>query len=81
MTNFSGADLRGARLDNADMREASFRESDLTGARFRGIELAGFAEAGQVLGRLWNQAVARARRLPPEALREPVDGRAPPGRA
>ena len=126
MTNFSGAELRGAQFDHADMRGAQFREcdlsgarfrgADLTGARFRGVELAGveisgeiedvtvngvdigplveaeldrrypdratmrpdtpagFAEAWQVLGRLWDQTVARARRLPPEALHESVDG-------
>jgi DinB superfamily/Pentapeptide repeats (8 copies) len=125
MTDFSGADLRGARFDDTDIRDAQFREcdltgarfhgTDLTGARFRGVELvgveiygeiedvtvngvdigplveaeldqrypdrakmrpddpAGFAEAWQVLGRLWDQTVARARRLPPEALHESVD--------
>jgi hypothetical protein len=42
-------------------------------ARMRPDDPAGFAEAWQVLGRLWDQTVARARRLPPEALHESVD--------
>ena len=35
---------------------------------------AGFREAWEILGRLWDETVARARRLPPESLHESVDG-------
>ena len=34
----------------------------------------GFREAWEILGRLWDQTVTRARRLPPELLHESVDG-------
>jgi Pentapeptide repeats (8 copies)/DinB superfamily len=126
MTDFSAADLRGARFDHADLTGAQFFASDLTDARLRGVDLtrvimrgvelvdvdidgeilnvtingvdvgplieaeldrrdpnrakmrpedpAGFREAWEILGRLWDQTVARARRLPPELLHESVDG-------
>jgi uncharacterized damage-inducible protein DinB len=40
----------------------------------RPADPAGFREARQILERLWDQTVARARRLPPELLHESVDG-------
>src|SRR5215475_2955108 len=43
-------------------------------AKMRPADPAGFREAWNVLERLWDQTVARARRLPPELLHESVDG-------
>jgi DinB superfamily/Pentapeptide repeats (8 copies) len=43
-------------------------------ARMRPADPAGFGEAWDILERLWNQTVDRARRLPPELLHESVDG-------
>jgi uncharacterized damage-inducible protein DinB len=43
-------------------------------ARMRPADPAGFREAWDLLGRLWDETVARARRLPPELLHESVDG-------
>src|SRR5215470_11654366 len=43
-------------------------------AKMRPAEPAGFAEAWDILERLWGQTVERARRLPPEMLHESVDG-------
>jgi hypothetical protein len=43
-------------------------------AKMRPADPAGFREAWDVLERLWDQTVARARRLPPELLHESVDG-------
>jgi uncharacterized protein YjbI with pentapeptide repeats len=126
MTDFSAADLRGARFDRADLTGAQFFASDLTDARLRGVDMtrvtmrgvelvdvdidgeilnvtingvdvgplieaeldrrdpnrakmrpedpAGFRQAWEILGRLWDQTVARARRLPPELLHESVAG-------
>jgi hypothetical protein len=126
MTDFPGADLRGARFDRADLTGAQFFASDLSEARFHGVDMSrvtmrgvelvdveidgeisnvtvngvaigplveaeldrrypdrvkmrpddpdGFREAWAILGRLWDQTVARARRLPPELLHESVDG-------
>jgi hypothetical protein len=42
--------------------------------KMRPEDPAGFREAWEILGRLWDQTVARARRLPPQALHESVDG-------
>jgi len=42
--------------------------------RMRPQEVAGFRAAWEILGRLWDQTVTRARRLPPESLHESVDG-------
>jgi uncharacterized protein YjbI with pentapeptide repeats len=42
--------------------------------KMRPREPAGFREAWEILERLWDQTVARARRLPPELLHESVDG-------
>ena len=43
-------------------------------AKMRPADPAGFREAWDILERLWDQTVARARRLPPELLHESVDG-------
>jgi hypothetical protein len=43
-------------------------------AKMRPTDPAGFAEAWDILGRLWDGTVERARRLPPELLHESVDG-------
>jgi len=42
--------------------------------KMRPEDPAGFREAWRILGRLWDETVARARRLPPELLHESVDG-------
>ena len=43
-------------------------------AKMRPADPAGFRAAWDILGRLWGETVARARRLPPERLHESVDG-------
>jgi uncharacterized protein YjbI with pentapeptide repeats len=43
-------------------------------AKMRPADPAGFREAWDILGQLWEQTVERARRLPPELLHESVDG-------
>jgi len=43
-------------------------------AKMRPADPAGFGEAWDILERLWDQTVERARRLPPELLHESVDG-------
>ena len=43
-------------------------------AKMRPADPAGFGEAWDILERLWDQTVDRARRLPPELLHEPVGG-------
>ena len=43
-------------------------------AKMRPVDPAGFREAWEILTRLWDQTVARARRLPPGLLHESVDG-------
>jgi hypothetical protein len=43
-------------------------------AKMRPADPAGFSEAWDVLARLWDETVERARRLPPELLHESVDG-------
>ncbi|MFL6118651.1 DinB family protein [Actinophytocola sp.] len=43
-------------------------------AKMRPADAAGFREAWSVVERLWAQTVARARRVPPEALHESVGG-------
>jgi hypothetical protein len=42
-------------------------------AKMRPADPAGFREAWDILGRLWERTVERARRLPPERLHESVD--------
>jgi DinB family protein/pentapeptide repeat protein len=43
-------------------------------AKMRPDDPAGFSDAWDILERLWDQTVERARRLPPEQLHESVDG-------
>jgi hypothetical protein len=43
-------------------------------AKMRPADPAGFREAWDLIGTLWDRTVARARRLPPEMLHESVDG-------
>jgi DinB superfamily/Pentapeptide repeats (8 copies) len=43
-------------------------------AKMRPADAAGFAEAWDILERLWDQTVERARRFPPELLHESVGG-------
>src|SRR5258708_6512607 len=43
-------------------------------AKMRPTNPAGFAEALDIIERLWSQTVERARALPPEFLHESVDG-------
>jgi hypothetical protein len=43
-------------------------------AKMRPADPAGFREAWDILGQLWEQTVERARGLPPELLHESVDG-------
>ena len=43
-------------------------------AKMRPADPAGFAAAWDILERLWDETVARARRLPPETLHESVGG-------
>src|SRR5258707_13121676 len=43
-------------------------------AKMRPADPAGFGAAWDILERLWDQTVERARRLPPELLHESVDG-------
>ncbi len=42
--------------------------------KMRPVDPAGFAEAWDLLGRLWDRTVERARLLPPDLLHESVDG-------
>ena len=61
-------------VDIAPLVEAELDRRDPDRAKMRPVDPAGFREAWQILGRLWDQTVARARRLPPELLHESVDG-------
>ena len=54
------------------MAELNRRHPDR--AKMRPADAAGFREAWDILGRLWEQTAERARRLPPERLHESVDG-------
>ena len=61
-------------VDIAPLVEAELDRRYPDRARMRPADPAGFAGAWDILGRLWDQTVERARRLPPELLHEPVDG-------
>jgi uncharacterized damage-inducible protein DinB len=54
--------------------EAELDRREPNRAKMRPVDPDGFREAWQILGRLWDQTVARARRLPPQSLHESVDG-------
>jgi len=61
-------------VDIAPLVEAELDRRDPDRAKMRPEDPAGFRQAWQILERLWDQTVARARRLPPELLHESVDG-------
>src|SRR5215475_11553441 len=61
-------------VDIAPLVEAELNRRYPDRAKMRPADPAGFAEAWDILGRLWDQTVERARRLPPELLHESVDG-------
>jgi hypothetical protein len=53
--------------------EAELDRRDPNRAKMRPTDPAGFREAWDIVERLWDQTVERARRLPPELLHESVD--------
>jgi len=61
-------------VDIGPLIEAELDRRDPNRAKMRPTTPAGFREAWDILGRLWDETVARARRLPPELLHESVDG-------
>jgi DinB superfamily/Pentapeptide repeats (8 copies) len=61
-------------VDIGPLIEAELDRRQPDRAKMRPVDPAGFREAWQILGRLWDETVARARRLPPELLHESVDG-------
>jgi uncharacterized damage-inducible protein DinB len=60
-------------VDVGPLIEAELDRRDPDRVKMRPRDPAGFREAWEILGRLWDQTVARARRLPPELLHESVD--------
>ncbi|HEY0933931.1 MAG TPA: DinB family protein, partial [Trebonia sp.] len=60
-------------VDIGPLIEAELNRRSPDRARMRPSDPAGFREAWDILTRLWDQTVERARRLPPELLHEPVD--------
>jgi uncharacterized damage-inducible protein DinB len=61
-------------VDIAPLIEAELDRRDPDRVKMRPADPAGFREAWDILGRLWDQTVDRARSLPPELLHESVDG-------
>jgi hypothetical protein len=61
-------------VDIAPLIEAELDRRYPDRVKMRPEDPAGFREAWEILERLWDQTVARARRLPPELLHESVDG-------
>src|SRR5215472_525020 len=61
-------------VDVGPLVEAELNRRYPDRAKMRPADPAGFLEAWVVLERLWDQTVARARRLPPGLLHEPVGG-------
>jgi hypothetical protein len=61
-------------VDIGPLVEAELNRRYPDRAKMRPADPAGFAEAWDILERLWGQTVERARRLPPELLHESVDG-------
>ena len=61
-------------VDVAPLIDAELNRRYPDRAKMRPADPAGFREAWDLLERLWDQTVARARRLPPELLHESVDG-------
>ncbi len=77
----AGADIHGEienltvnGVDIGPLVDAELNRRYPVRAKMRPADPAGFAEAWDILERLWGQTVDRARRLPPELLHEPVDG-------
>ena len=61
-------------VDIAPLIEAELDRRDPDRVKMRPADPAGFREAWDILGPLWDQTVDRARGLPPELLHESVDG-------
>jgi hypothetical protein len=61
-------------VDIGPLIEAELNRRYPDRVKMRPADPAGFREAWDILGRLWDQTVERARRLPPEMLHESVDG-------
>jgi hypothetical protein len=61
-------------VDIGPLIEAELDRRQPDRAKMRPVDPAGFREAWEILGRLWDETVARARRLPPALLHESVDG-------
>jgi hypothetical protein len=77
----TGADIHGEienlvinGVDIGPLVEAELNRRYPDRAKMRPSDPAGFPEAWDILGRLWDQTVERARRLPPELLHESVGG-------
>ena len=61
-------------VDIGPLVSAELDRRDPDRVKMRPADPAGFREAWDILERLWDQTVERARRLPPERLHESVDG-------
>jgi hypothetical protein len=61
-------------VDVAPLVEAELDRRHPDRAKMRPTDAAGYCEAWDLLERLWEGTVERARRLPPEALHESVEG-------
>ena len=71
------AEIRNLRINGVDVAplvEAELDRRYPQRAKMRPTTAAGFAEAWEVLDRLWAGTIDRARALPPEMLHESVDG-------
>src|SRR5215208_1660024 len=83
-SEFRAVDLRGSWFRDADMGGVVMRGVELVGVdldgrypdrpKMRPTDPAGFREAWDVVERLWEQTVDRARRLDPALLHESVAG-------
>ncbi len=61
-------------VDVAPLIDAELNRRYPDRVKMRPADPAGFRESWELLEKLWDQTVARARRLPPEMLHESVDG-------
>jgi hypothetical protein len=71
------AEVRNVRINGVDvvpLIEAELDRRHPQRPKMRPTTAAGFVEAWDILGRLWDGTVERARTLPPEMLHESVDG-------
>jgi DinB superfamily/Pentapeptide repeats (8 copies) len=69
-------DIENLTINGVDIEplvEAELNRRDPDRAKMRPADPAGFREAWDIVGRLWDETVAWARRLPPELLHESVD--------